>query len=72
MVGFYNVVVKASLFDVVLNYMTDQHKRAIKVLTEDSSQLKTDYRPEIQILTGYFFEMIFIEKSRMCEGSYGG
>ena len=30
-----------------------------------------DYRPE-HILTDYLFEMIFIERSRMCEGSYGG
>ena len=71
MVGFYNIVVKVLLLDVVLNDMTDRRKRAIKVLTENNSQL-TDYRPEIQILTAYFLEMIFIEKSRMCEGSYGG
>ena len=70
MVGFYNIFVKALLLDVVLNDMTDRRKRAIKVLTENNSQL-TDYRPEIQILTAYFLEMIFIEKSRMCEGSYG-
>ena len=63
-----NVVVKASLvFDVVLKYI-DQ--LALKVLKEDDSQLSMDY-PEMQIQTGYFFEMIFIEKSRMCEGSYG-
>ena len=71
MVGFYNIVVKVLLLDVVLNDMTDRRKRVIKVLTENNSQL-TDYRPEIQILTAYFLEMIFTEKSRMCKGSYGG
>ena len=51
--------------------MTDRHKREIKVLMENNSQL-TDCRAEIQILTGCFFEMIFIERRWMREGSYGG
>ena len=51
--------------------MTDRHKRAIEVLKENNSHF-TGYRSEIQILTGYLSEMIFIEGRRMCEGSYGG
>ena len=71
MVGFYNIVIKASLFDV-MNDMTDRQKRGIKVLKPNNSQF-TDYRREIiQILTGYLSEMIFIDKRWMCEGSYGG
>jgi hypothetical protein len=48
--------------------------RAVKVLMEDNnpSQLSTDYHSEIQILTGYLFKVIFIEKSGMRESSYGG
>ena len=49
--------------------MTYQHKRAIKVLKEDNKSAY--YHSEIQILTGYLFEMIFTERSGMCEGSYG-
>ena len=50
--------------------MTYQHKRAIKALKEDNKSVC--YHPEIQVLTGYLSKMIFIEKSRMHESSYGG
>jgi hypothetical protein len=48
--------------------MTIQHRRDIKVLIEKNSQ-HTDYRRDLQILTVYMPEMIFIDKRRMCEGA---